>query len=166
MPAIPFKSSQASFMSKPHSRELRKGRHSEHGRIYHVRTSTRERRPVFLDVQLGRIVVHGFRFVHERGDVESLAFVIMPDHFHWLITLGPQTSLERVMHDVKRDTARRVNLRRGGVGNPLWQPGYFDRALRAEDDVLAIARYIVMNPIRAGLCQRVGDYPLWDAIWF
>jgi hypothetical protein len=37
--------------------------------------------------------------------------------------------------------------------------------LRREEDVLSVARYIVVNPLRAGLVARVGDYPLWDAVW-
>ena len=38
-------------------------------------------------------------------------------------------------------------------------------AVRREEDLKMIARYIVTNPIRAGLVQKVGDYPLWDATW-
>jgi len=47
----------------------------------------------------------------------------------------------------------------------LWQKGYFDRALRREEDLKAMARYIVANPLRAGLVEHIGQYPLWDAIW-
>jgi len=47
----------------------------------------------------------------------------------------------------------------------LWQPGFHDRALRREQDLQPLARYIVANPLRAGLVKRLGDYPLWDAIW-
>ena|SRR5690242_2443060 len=43
--------------------------------------------------------------------------------------------------------------------------GYHDRALRREEDVVATARYVVMNPVRAGLVSRIGDYPHWNAIW-
>jgi REP element-mobilizing transposase RayT len=150
---------------KPHSRDLRKGRHSERNRIYHVRASTQDKRPLFSDFQLGRVVVQGLRFLHERGDVESLAFVVMPDHLHWLFRLTGQRPLEHVMHSLKRHAARVINLRLGVVGDPVWQEGYFDRALRAEDDVIVVARYIVANPLRAGLCRHIGDYPLWDAIW-
>ena len=45
------------------------------------------------------------------------------------------------------------------------QAGYYDHALRQEEDMQKIARYIVANPIRAGLVNKVGDYPHWDAIW-
>jgi len=55
-------------------------------------------------------------------------------------------------------------LRLGRQGT-LWESGFYDRALRSEQDILPAARYIVMNPVRAGLCKRVGDYPFWDAVW-
>ena len=37
--------------------------------------------------------------------------------------------------------------------------------LGAEEDVVAVSRYIVLNPVRAALVRRVGDYPFWDAVW-
>jgi putative transposase len=37
--------------------------------------------------------------------------------------------------------------------------------LRNEESVIDAARYIIANPLRAGLVKRVGDYPLWDAVW-
>jgi hypothetical protein len=69
------------------------------------------------------------------------------------------------MQSLKRNSARQVNQRLGRSGAAVWQPGFFDRALRAEDDLVAVARYIVANPLRAGLCRRLGDYPLWDSVW-
>ncbi len=47
----------------------------------------------------------------------------------------------------------------------LWQKGFYDHALRENENVQGIARYIVANPLRAGLVEQVGDYPLWDAVW-
>ncbi len=47
----------------------------------------------------------------------------------------------------------------------LWQRGFHDRALRREEDLVKLARYVVANPLRAGLVEKLGDYPLWDAIW-
>jgi len=152
-------------MTPSHSRDLRKGRHSEAGRVYHVRTSTEARQPLFRDFYLGRLVVQCLRFVHERDDVESLAFVVMPDHLHWLFRLTGTRRLDAVMHSVKRHSAASINGRRGVEGVAVWQPGYFDRALRREEDMREMARYIVANPIRAGLCRHVGEYPLWDAAW-
>ena len=87
-----------------------------------------------------------------------MAFVIMPDHLHWLMQLLGAQSLQSVIKVVKS----KVSLK---IGRPIWQPGYYDRAIRKEEDIQAVARYIVANPIRAGLVNKVGDYPHWDAIW-
>jgi len=54
---------------------------------------------------------------------------------------------------------------RGKEGHSVWQDGFHDHALRREEDLKEVARYIIANPVRAGLVTRVGDYPLWDACW-
>lgn len=51
------------------------------------------------------------------------------------------------------------------IGRQLWQANYHDHAMRNEEDLPSLARYIVANPLRAGLVARIGDYPLWDAVW-
>ena len=150
---------------KAHSRDLRKGRVSEQGRIYPVRASVEGRRPLFRDFSLGREVVRSLRFLHERGDVQSLAFVVMPDHLHWLFELSGERGLDGVMRSLKRHTARVINRQLGATGTSLWQPGYFEWAMRAEEDIRTLARYIVANPLRARLCENVSDYPLRDVIW-
>ena len=43
--------------------------------------------------------------------------------------------------------------------------GYHEHALRDEQQLLVTARYLVANPLRAGLVTRLGDYPFWNAIW-
>lgn len=50
-------------------------------------------------------------------------------------------------------------------GMPLWAPGFHDHALRREESIVDAARYIVLNPVRAGLVRCAGDYPFWDAVW-
>ncbi len=87
----------------------------------------------------------------------------MPDHFHWLVELE-KCSLSSLMRQTKSLTTREVNLSTARLG-PLWQQGYHDRALRRDEDLVKMARYVVANPLRAGLVKRLGDYPLWDAIW-
>jgi hypothetical protein len=48
---------------------------------------------------------------------------------------------------------------------PVWQKTFHDAGLREDDDVKAAARYLVANPVRAGLAECVGDYPYWNAVW-
>lgn len=48
----------------------------------------------------------------------------------------------------------------------LWQEGYYDRVLRAEEDARAVARYILENPVRAGLAPAPAAYPyLGSGVW-
>lgn len=142
---------------------LRKGRYSETGGIYLLTAVVQGRRPVFSDWRLGRLLVEQMRAADDEGRVKSLAWVVMPDHLHWLIELN-QTSLAALMCRVKSRSCRSINLK-CGLHERLWQRGYHDRALRRDEDLKTAARYIVMNPLRAGLVQRLGDYPLWDAVW-
>jgi REP element-mobilizing transposase RayT len=145
------------------SHRLRLGRFDEPNRIYLLTTNTLGRKPVFNDVALGRLVVAQFRAAQDQGCANSLAWVVMPDHFHWLIELQ-RGSLSGLMQRTKSLSTKSVNLCTGRkVG--LWQQGFHDRALRREEDLVKLARYIVANPLRAGLVELLGDYPLWDAIW-
>ena len=153
----------------PHSKKLRVGRYSEEGRIYLLTTATWQRRPFFLNLVWGRIVVQAMRFQENENRIESLAFVLMPDHLHWLVALQHQTSLSEVMKSVKNYSARKIGnvLRKSGEVEAVhvWQDGFHDRAIRKEDDLPEVARYIIANPLRAGLVKKIGDYSLWDAIW-
>ncbi|RON50287.1 REP-associated tyrosine transposase [Pseudomonas frederiksbergensis] len=146
-----------------HGCRLRKARFSESGRIYLLTAVTEQRRPVFADWRLGRLLVDQLRSADETSNVTSMAWVVMPDHLHWLVELHNGT-LAELMCRIKSRSSRSINLRRGDQGR-LWQRGYYDRALRQDEDIKGAARYIVMNPLRAGLVKRMGDYPLWDAIW-
>jgi REP element-mobilizing transposase RayT len=95
---------------------------------------------------------------------ETLCFVVMPDHVHWLMQLRPHGELSRTIHGVKSVSARQVNRHLGRRG-PVWQPGFHDYALRREENLRETARYIVANPLRAGLVKSLAQYPHWDAKW-
>lgn len=151
--------------AKAHSRNLRKGRVSELERIYLVTTTTHDRRKLFENILLGRMVVNSLRHHDGEGNTETLAYVVMPDHVHWLISLTGKRSLDKVMHSVKSFSARRILGALGDRHSAVWQSGFHDHALRKEEDLIHVARYVVANPLRAGLVARLGDYPLWDAKW-
>ena len=158
------------YKQSPHSKDLRKGRYSQHNQTYWDTTVTDQRQTVFADFYLGRIVVNAMRHQHQEGNVQSLAFVVMPDHLHWLFTLQNDNTLAKVMKQVKGTSAYLIQKNRRERGalhlhHPLWEEGFHDHALRKEEDLQQIARYIVANPLRAKLVSKIGDYPLWDAVW-
>jgi REP element-mobilizing transposase RayT len=148
---------------KPHAGALRRGRFSEPGRVYLLTAVLHGREALFQDFALGRLLVAELREAHEFGLAHSLAWVVMPDHLHWLVQLE-NTTLNELMRRVKGRSSRQINQRLSRVC-PLWQHGFHDRALRQEEDLRAVARYVIANPVRAGLVKRVADYPLWDAVW-
>ena len=81
----------------------------------------------------------------------------MPDHVHLLVEGRLDSS------DLRR-FAKMAKQRSGAVyakieRRALWQEGYLDRILREGDDVRGIVRYLMENPIRAGIVERVEDYP-------
>lgn len=149
--------------SQCHAHRLRTGRHSESGQIYLVTVVVQNRQPIFSEFKLGRLVVDAFKKAEQEQFAKSLAWVVMPDHFHWLIELQ-NIKLPTLMARTKSRTTVALNRETKREGS-IWQPGYHDRAIRKEEDLQVVARYIVANPLRAGLVQKAGDYSLWDAIW-
>jgi len=146
-----------------HGKNLRKGRISEINRPYLVTTVTLHRHPCFHDWRTGRLVVNELCDAESSNYAETLAWVLMPDHLHWLVTPVSEP-LGAIVRRVKSCSARSINHKQGTTGS-LWQKGYHEHALRKEEDICAVARYIVANPLRAGLVKNLGDYPLWDAIY-
>ena len=152
-------------MTQHHGRDLRKGRVSILGQIYLVTTVTHQRQPIFTDFYNARFVINSLKYVDQACQVESLCYVIMPDHLHWLFSLQDYRSLQQVVSNVKRRSAYRINQHNDQSGSAVWQPGFHDYALRDEEEIKDVARYIVANPLRAGLVEKIGDYPFWDAVW-
>jgi putative transposase len=147
-------------MSSP---RLAIGRCSENGRIYSVTTVCRSRRPIFSDPGTVDIVCEEIRRLEEDRIVDSFAWVIMPDHLHWIFRLhvGP---LARCMRCLKGRGARRIGLQIGKSGG-VWQPGYFDHALRSDDSLRKHVRYLVENPVRIGLTSSIREYPHVWCVW-
>ena len=81
----------------------------------------------------------------------------MPEHVHWLFELHSDT-LSRVVQRLKSQSARGINASCGMRG-ALWQPGFYDRQVRRHEDLVVQARYILENPVRRGLTERIGEYP-------
>ncbi len=145
------------------SHRLRLGRFSEPGRLYLLTTATRNRTPLFTHLHYARAVIQQLQLTATQRQCQSLAWVLMPDHLHWLITLGP-CSLDELMREFKSRSSCALYTR-GAEHQRIWQPGFHDRALRRDERVRSVARYIIANPIRAGLVTRASDYPHWDCVW-
>src|SRR5207248_7568715 len=118
---------------------------------------TFQRRRYFDDASLVTLVRTHLLQAMDKRDGETTAYCFMPDHLHAL-TIGASDGFNaRHSADVFRRQSAYF-FRRAGHGR-LWQEGYYDRVLRAEEATPAVVRYIVENPVRAGLCHEAAAYP-------
>ena len=145
------------------SRHLTRGRDSRIDSCYVLTTVVRQRRRVFEDPNCAACFVDALRFVERAGLSRSFAWVVMPDHLHWLVQLRSGT-LSRLMGTLKSRSSRLIG-QQFGVETPLWQPSYFDHAVRHEDALRRHALYILGNPIRAGLATQLDEYPFAWCRW-
>jgi REP-associated tyrosine transposase len=124
---------------------------------YFLTICVERRRKSFADTLLAQWV--STKFVHCAGvhDMGVVAYCVMPDHLHGLVEgLEQSSDCRRFVASFKQHTGyeyRRV------AAQPLWQEGYYDHVLRDDESLPAIAAYILNNPLRAGLCTSIGEYP-------
>jgi REP element-mobilizing transposase RayT len=92
------------------------------------------------------------------------AWVIMPNHIHFLATRFENYTVSDIMQSFKSLTSHKANktLRRSGQ---FWMPDYFDRYIRNAKHYEKTVQYIENNPVKARLCSRPEDYPFSSA-WF
>ncbi len=143
---------------------LRRGRVSIPGQIYLVTTTTFARDPVFADFDIACAVCRSFEHGLDDRSSQLLAWVLMPDHAHWLLQLGGSDALLNVVKRLKSLSAleaKRVVPRKSGI----WSRAFHDHAIRTEAAIKPAARYLIANPVRAGLVEHVGAYPFWNAVW-
>lgn len=89
-------------------------------------------------------------------------WVIMANHVHLLFTPKAGISLSQIMKMLKGSTAKEANgiLQRKGQ---FWQKDYFDRYIRDAEHFAKTYRYILNNPVKAGLCENPQDWRFGSA---
>ena len=80
----------------------------------------------------------------------------MPDHLHVLV--GAQSDQADLLSFVKRFKQMTGFAHRSDHDQPLWQPGFHERILRDDEASETVVRYILENPVRAGLARELGEY--------
>jgi len=145
-------------------RALRRGRSSIPGQTYLITFTTHQRARLFENGDCASLVSRSLHELEIWKETTLLSWIVMPDHLHLLVTLSHAESLQGVVQKVKSNTARELKSHDLGLGQ-VWACAFHDRALRRDEGVRSVARYLVLNPVRAGLVRRIGDYPYWDAVW-
>ena len=89
------------------------------------------------------------------------AYVFMPDHVHLLAEgCADACDLRAFVHAAKQRSAYAYS---GGTGARLWQPSFHDHVLRDDEPSLPFVRYILENPVRSALVERITEYPYLES---
>jgi REP element-mobilizing transposase RayT len=149
---------------RPGQSALRRGRASLSGQAYLLTTVCARRRRLFAEFEVACAAAKVLAEPRLWRGGDLLAWVLMPDHWHGLLQLQDEASLSTIMQRAKANSSREL-ARAFAFEMPVWQPGFHDRALRSDDDFGDAARYLIANPLRAGLAATLADYPFWDSRW-
>jgi putative transposase len=124
---------------------------------YSLTFCTERRRHLFTSSEAVDLVLAQIVRAARENEFAILAYCFMPDHVHLLVEGQSDSS------DCKRLIARAKQYsgfyHSKKFRQVLWQRYGFEHVLRDDELSLVVARYIIENPIRAGLVQRVEDYP-------
>jgi len=124
---------------------------------YFVTICTDRRRKDFIDQAAATWLCSQILQFFEPRQFAVIAFCVMPDHLHLLLEgLTEDADLPAVMHNWKLRTGFAWKQR---TGERLWHQGFYDYVLRDDDSVPGLVKYIISNPIRAGLTDDINQYP-------
>jgi putative transposase len=129
---------------------------------YFVTAETWQRRKLFLNEACTQIFLETILQNRERGFYLLHDFVIMPDHFHLILTPGFETSHEKALQMIKGGSSHRIGkeLR---MEYPVWQPDFHEHWIRSMVDYERCKAYVERNPVAAGLVAAPHEYPFSSA---
>lgn len=123
---------------------------------HHVTQRGNRRQPTFFSDDDYRSYLDLLAAACRRFGVQIWAYCLMPNHVHLIAVPGDESGLRLALGEAHRRYTRVVNQRQGWVGH-LWQ-GRFSSCALDNAYVLAAARYVELNPVRARLTKRARDW--------
>jgi len=130
---------------------------------YSLTLCTFQRQRHFIDAMVVRLVLREILRTADGCGFELPAYCFMPDHLH-LLSVGrsPVAHLPSFAKLARQRSAMAFSSR---TGRRLWQQGFFERTLRNDEAIEAVARYIEGNPVRAGLVTSVDEWPFTGGVF-
>ena len=126
-------------------------------RTFFVTGVTWQRRPLFRAEPVAFLFLDTLARYRDQGRFQIHEFVLMPDHFHLLLTPAPDVSLEKALQLIKGGFSFRVK-RELGSNSEIWQQAFTEHRVKGPDDFDYHVNYIRQNPLRAGLAESAEAY--------
>ena len=121
------------------------------GGIYHVGSRGNNRQPLSWEDQDRFDFLRLLDETARRWEWRVLTYCLMPNHFH-LIVQVPKCGLSEGMQYLNSSYARRTNARYGRTDH-LFRNRFWSKFIKSDSQLLGTIRYVVLNPVRAGLCS-------------
>jgi len=131
------------------------------GYPHHVTQRGIRRQQTFFEDSDYRAYIELVKELKITAGVNILAYCLMPNHVHVIAIPKQEKGLARLFGTAHHRYAKRLNAIHDWRGH-LWQERFFS-VVMDETHTLAAMRYVELNPVRAGLCQRVDDWP-WSSV--
>jgi len=132
-------------------------RHGSPPGTYFVTSQTWQGHAIFQAAETCRIFIDALLHYRDQGAYSLHGFVLMPNHFHALLTPGAEVTLERAVQFIKGGSAKKIgDALRGGF--PVWHRGFSDHRVRDAADFELHMRYIEQNPVKKGLATVPSEY--------
>jgi putative transposase len=138
----------------------RKPRNEFAGAVVHVYARGSRQQRIYVDDSDRRLYLALLGRAVRRQGWRCLAYCLMNNHVHLLLET-PEPNLGRGVQQLHGVYAQRFNKRHGGSGH-VFQGRYGAVAVRRDEQLLAVARYIALNPVEAGACRHAADWP-WSS---
>ena len=122
-------------------------------RTYLVTAVTAQRRSIFQVVATAELLQQTILDYRDQGKFLLHAFVLMPDHFHALITPAPDVSLEKAVQFIKGGFSFRLKSKQD-----VWERSLNESQIPTEEKFTSCVRYIEENPVRRGLALTPQSY--------
>ena len=128
--------------------------------IIFITCVTRDRLPYLRDELDVQLLLETMRRVQVVHPFQLLAYVILPDHFHWLMRANSNLdTFSTVLHSVKRNyTLNYKSAHQLGTTLNLWQARFWDHVIRDESDFKNHFDYIHWNPVKHSYVTRPEDW--------
>lgn len=130
------------------------------GALYHVTARGDRREPIFEDDEDRRVFLSTLAEVVERCNWICHAYCLMTNHYH-LVVATPDANISKGMRQLNGVFTQASNRRHGRVGH-LFQGRFKGILVDKEGYLLELTRYVVLNPVRAGMVAQTGQWP-WSS---